>query len=484
MIGANSRHILRTHAGSQATAALARLALGGLTVVFAQMTLTWLTRELNHQTATSVSSVLPLLVGLAGPTAVLLVLAPRIALLRPCRLAVLIVFLAGLAMRLVWFGGPTPLEDDFQRYLWDGAVVASGLDPYRYPPEQFLGAEAVPHEYSAVAAAGQETLNRISFPDLRTIYPSSAQFSFAIAHMIAPFSIEGLRIVFLFAEVTTFFLILAMLSVLKISALWSVLYWWNPMAAFSVVGLAHVDALVPAFVLAALLMMVRYRTYSAAAFLGIAAGVKIWPVLLLPLVLARVRREPLKLLITCVTFAIVLAAAIGPLALSALHPGSGLTAYALSWGNNNAFFAWAVFLLSHLIDPASAERALRVFVGLSALAISTAVTRRADSSPRHLVGAYLIVTAAVFYLSPAQFPWYAVWFLPLAAIVRNWPLLLASATLPFYYLFYPFWADGRGDAFFFGAAFLHSVPVLAWLAWEKLNGRPAGCVASRERMRA
>lgn len=478
MIGVNSRHVLREHAGSRATAALARLALAGLTFVFAQIALTWLTRGLNHQTATSVSSVLPLLVGLAGPTAVLLVLAPRITLLRPCRIAVLIVFLVGLAMRLVWFGVSAPLEDDFQRYLWDGAVVASGLDPYRYPPERFLGAEAVPHGYSAVAAAGQETLKRISFPDLRTIYPSSAQLSFAIAHMIAPFSIEGLRIVFLFAEVATFFLMLSLLSVLNASVLWSILYWWNPMVAFSIIGLAHVDALVPTFCLGALLMMIQHRTHIAVALLGVAAGVKIWPMLLLPLVLTRARREPIKLLITCILFLIVLAAAIGPLALSALHPGSGLTAYASSWGNNNAFFAWANFLLSNLIDPTAAERALRVSVGLSAFIVSLALARGAGGGPRTLVCSYLIVAAAVFYLSPAQFPWYAVWFLPLAAILRNWPLLLASATLPFYYLFYPLWADGRGAAFFFGAAFLHSVPVLAWLLGEKLFGHLISRVAT------
>jgi hypothetical protein len=156
-----------------------------------------------------------------------------------------------------------------------------------------------------------------------------------------------------------------------------------------------------------------------------------------------------------------------------------LTAYASSWGNNNAFFAWASFLLSNLMDPTTAERALRVSVGLSALVVSLAVARGAGGGPRPLVGAYLILAAAVFYLSPAQFPWYAVWFLPLAAILRNWPLLLASATLPFYYLFYPLWADGRGDAFFFGAAFLHSVPVLAWLVGKKLFGHPASRVAPR-----
>jgi hypothetical protein len=51
-------------------------------------------------------------------------------------------------------------------------------------------------------------------------------------------------------------------------------------------------------------------------------------------------------------------------------------------------------------------------------------------------------------------------------------------------LFYPLWAEGRGDAFFFGAAFLHSVPVLIWLAREQRIGRTTNCVTSGEATRA
>jgi hypothetical protein len=342
----------------------------------------------------------------------------------------------------------------------------------------------VPDGFETIAAAGQEALARINFPDLRTIYPSTAQIAFAIAYLIAPFDIDGLRVVFLLFECLTFLLLLALLSVLKASAIWSALYWWNPLVAFSLIGLAHVDALVPTFVLAALLMMIRHRTFSAVALLGAGAGVKIWPLLLLPLVLARARREPLKLVVACILSTAVLAIAIGPVALSALRPGSGLTAYASSWGNNNAFFAWSVYLLGSLTGPSNAERALRVAVSLTALAISFVATRWANDDSRNLVRACLMVAGTVFYLSPAQFPWYAVWFLPLAAILRSWPLAFASATLPFYYLFYPLWAEGRGDAFFFGAAFLHSVPVLIWLAREQRIGRTTNCVTSGEATRA
>jgi alpha-1,6-mannosyltransferase len=456
----------------------------GVGLAAAQAGLIWLTSDLTHATATTVPAVLPLILGLVIPTALLLVLTPRLARLPPTRCAILIIFISGLFMRSLWLGVPAPLEDDFQRYLWDGAVTTSGMDPYRHPPERFLAPKLVPDGFEVIAAAGQATLARINFPDLRTIYPSTAQMAFAMAHLIAPFDVDGLRIVFLAFECLTFLLLLTLLCAVKVSTIWSVLYWWNPLVAFSLIGLAHADALVPTFVLAALLMMIRHRTYCAVALLGVGAGVKIWPLLLLPLVLARARRDPLKLVMACILFAAVLAVAIGPVALSALRPGSGLTAYASSWGSNNAFFAWSVYLLGSLTGPSNAERALRVGVALAALATSFVAARWANDSSRTLTRACLMVAASVFYLSPAQFPWYAVWFLPLSSILRSWPLLFASATLPFYYLFYPLWAEGRGDAFFFGAAYLHSVPVLIWLAIENRMRRTTGCVTSGENRRA
>lgn len=449
----------------------AQLACAGAILVAAQLALIWLTRGLGHATATTIPSVAPLVLGLALPAALLLLMAPRLARLEPSRAALLVVFVGGLALRAVWFGSPAPLEDDFKRYLWDGAVVAHGLDPYRFAPEQFRGGGGIPPGYEAVAATGRETVEGIYFPDLRTIYPTVAQLSFALGHLIAPFQIDGLRTVFLAAEVATFVLLVALLAEIEASPLWSILYWWNPTVAFALIGIAHVDALVPPFVLGAILAASRNRATAAAVMLGAGAGVKIWPVLLVPLALARVRRGIPRLAADGVLLLAVVALAIGPVVLSMRAPHSGLAAYASSWGNNNAFFAWAAYAVGHWLGDDIAQRALRAAVALAAASTALIVAARSERTPQALARASLIVAATVFYLSPAQFPWYAVWFLPLAALLRSWPLLLASATLPAYYLFYPLWGSGCGNVFFFGAAFLHSVPVLGWLAIDALRNR-------------
>jgi alpha-1,6-mannosyltransferase len=473
-----------TTAGSRTDLALGLgpvlFACAGGALLASEMALIWYTQSLTHATATTIASVLPLILGLAVPTALLLAMGRRLENLQPSGPALLVVFLVGLALRAAWFGAPAPLEDDFQRYLWDGALVANGLDPYRYAPDQFLASTSIPAGYEAIALVGRNTIEGIYFADLRTIYPSGAQLSFALAYMVSPFDIDGLRSVFVAAEIVTFGLLIAMLAQLKASPLWSALYWWNPTVAFALVGIAHVDALVPPLVLGALLMAMRGRAIAAVALLGAGAGVKIWPVLLVPLVLARIRNEPRRLALAGLLLVAVLAVAVGPVVVSALAPGSGLTAYAASWSNNNAFFAWAARLLGSLVDETNAQRMLRAAVALAGLAIALGAAYRAGKQPGELARASLIVAAAVFYLSPAQFPWYVAWFLPLAVLLRCWPLLLASATLPSYYLFYPLWTAGRGDLFLLGAAFLHSVPVLGWLLADAL-GRPRGEPAAAPR---
>jgi alpha-1,6-mannosyltransferase len=406
---------------------------------------------------------LPLVVLLVLSGALAFILAPHLRRVPPTTAALLLVFAAGLAMRAVWFGTPAAIEDDYNRYMWDGAVVANGLDPYRYPPSNFLSS-AIPTEYEAIARAGRAALEHVNFPELGSLYPTVAQLSFALAYFIAPFNLDALRCVFMVVEVVTFLLLVALLEDLRVSPVWSALYWWNPLAIFTLIGMAHVDALVPAFVLGALLAARRGRTNAAVALLGAGAGVKLWPLLLAPLILLPLFRQAKRMAWAAVVLILVLALAGGPLLVAALRPGSGITAYAAGWEINNGFFAWAVYGLEFALDDeARAQAAVRALLVIATAVTALIAALRHQQHKLNLTSAASLVAAAVFYLSPAQFPWYATWFLPLAALIRSRPLLLASATVPLCYLSDPLWYAGWGDAYHYGLSFLHALPVLLWL---------------------
>jgi hypothetical protein len=150
----------------------------------------------------------------------------------------------------------------------------------------------------------------------------------------------------------------------------------------------------------------------------------------------------------------------GPLLWASLGGASGLTAYAAGWSVNNAPFAWASYLFLHLVGPGTGERVLRALVLVAAMAASLALAARRPERLDDLIGRAALLGAVLFYLSPAQFPWYAAWFVPLAVAGGHWALVAATVGLPVYYLFFPLALAGHRDLHSYGLAALHLVPVI------------------------
>jgi hypothetical protein len=438
---------------------------GGLLLVASQVWLASSAPELTHENASQLLGILPLITVLPVSAALALWLFGRTNRMPADITAISIMVIAGLAMRLAWFGAPAPIEDDFYRYLWDGALVANGFNPYDYSPGAILaGADTGKLDplLAAIAGEGREVLGQINFPQLRTIYPGTAQAAFGLAYWIEPWSLDALRLVFLAAETATLILSVAILRRLGANPLWAGLYWCNPFVSIMLIGAAHADILIAPFVLAALLLSASKRPILSGVALGLAAGVKLWPLLLVPLLTRCFFKQPAKLIGMLIAFSLATVLLIGPLFWGSLESNSGLKAYASSWANNNAVFAWLKEILSLVIDRADSDAALRIALLAITGAISLSVALKPTSGLKDLCIRALIVSAAVFYCSPAHFPWYAAWFLPLAAILQSWPLLAVSALLPAYYLFFPSWGTSLFPLFIFGAALIHWLPLI-WL---------------------
>lgn len=374
----------------------------------------------------------------------------------------------GVLMRLPYFANGPLFEDDHFRYLLDGAVLANGSNPYRYAPADLL---ARPEWVSpGLVEQGKGVISKINFPDLRSIYPGTAQILFAISHLSAPWSLNGLRTVAFLSEALTAILMWR-LAVAEPDSPWRVaVVWCNPLLAFTLTGQAHIDAVAMPLLLAAVLAARRQAGGLAGLAIGLAVGVKLWPILVVP-VFARALWKNAKaftaLLLTVAASSTLLCL---PLVMSSAMPHSGLSAYATGWAINNAPYAWASLLAVHLGGP-DAALLLRGAMGVSAGVIALALALRPIEGIHDLVSRLAGVAAAAFYLSPAQFPWYAAWFLPLAALSGHWPLVAASILLPTYFLFFPLAALGARDVFSYGVAIAHVVPVLA-LSWRARRRLP------------
>jgi hypothetical protein len=206
-------------------------------------------------------------------------------------------------------------------------------------------------------------------------------------------------------------------------------------------GSAHVEAVLMPLVLAALASLIAGRHGLAAFVLALAAGVKIWPVLLLPLVLAPLAGDLRRLMAALSAFALPAGILALPMALTALGKDSGLIAYASEWQTNSAILP--------LIKAVMGEGPpARMLIAGALLSFSAAVAWRARrSGAQGLLRAAAITCGALLLMSPAQFPWYAAWvavFLPFFA----WPAFLAlSVTMPLYYTAFHLMAHGDYETF-------------------------------------
>lgn len=371
-------------------------------------------------------------------------------------LMLLWVFTFGLAIRLPWFSTRPVLDTDALRYLWDGALAAHGISPWAAPP-----AAGLPPE---LGAAGAALLDRLPFAELRSIYPATAQAAFLLAHWIMPWDVTGLRLVILGAELVTLPLMAAVLREAGLPIMRVAIWWCCPLLPLVLTNAAHVDALLPPLLLGAVLLTLRGKGIAVGVLLGLAAGVKLWPVLLAPLFGRWLPRS--AWLGASIAFGATILLVLAPLLATIAAPDAGLNAYARFWSVNNAPMAWAEAILGE-----DSGAILRPLLGLTGAAIALAMAWPAPTDGRALLRGVLVIAAATFYLSPAQFPWYAVWFLPLAAVLGCRALLLPAVLLPIYYLFFAFTGPVLRPIFAHGIAAIHLAGVVMMFGQNLIRRR-------------
>src|SRR5260370_4972934 len=115
----------------------------------------------------------------------------------PVRLAAALILLGGIGIQIAAVSAPPRQSDDVYRYVWDGRVQATGIDPYAYVPaaaqvaglrDSFLWHRGADHclspafvsaHVSADLVSGCTLINRPSVP---TIYPPVAEAYFLAVH--------------------------------------------------------------------------------------------------------------------------------------------------------------------------------------------------------------------------------------------------------------------------------------------------------------
>ena len=346
-----------------------------------------------------------------------------------------------LLLRAAMFTCEPSLTSDVWRYLWEGRVVAAGVNPYLHAPES-----------EAVSGLRNEVWERVHHRDVATVYPPAALGLFSIVARL-PASLWWWKGIVGVADL----LVCALLTVVAFGAgidprrvAW---YAWNPVVAFETAGMGHLDGVAIAAVVAAVVYLRSESPRPIRAGLAAAMGVaiKLGPLVALPM-WARASRRPAVFL---VAVAVVLAVVVGPVLMSVGGVPPGMTAYAVRWDFNGPLFEpiWRALegaevssavkcgldlVKSRIGHDESLNRlyplvypqllAKMMLAPLVLLVVAGSVRRRDPiAGTGELFGRLTLLSATVF-------PWYLLWAFPFAALCGRRSWLWLVGVVPITYL--------------------------------------------------
>ena len=383
----------------------------------------------------------------------------------------LVLIFAALFRFVLLFSEPIQ-EDDFYRYLWDGKVVASGLNPYRFSPREVQtdnGKEGPLQPYRELAETDEHMallLAHINHPEVPTIYPPVAQAVFGLAALIAPGSLLVLRIIFLCFDLAVCLVIIRLLRHLGSSPLWVLMYAWSPLVIKETLNSAHYDV-VPTFLLVlALLALVTGRLPVGFFSLGGAILGKVFPVVLLPLFAWQVwRREGFGR--ACGGLALTGLVVLGgyaPFVAAGSGLWQGFFTFAEHWQTNSLVFP----LLHQMI----ADRWLAngLVAGCLVGAVGVALGWNSEGNDGRFLRGCFLVMGALLLLSPVGNPWYFLWMMPFVCLFPCASWLLLSGLLGLYYTAFYFLYRGEPETFRW-VVWLEYLPFYAVLVWETWRRR-------------
>ncbi|RPI21908.1 MAG: DUF2029 domain-containing protein, partial [Chloroflexota bacterium] len=184
----------------------------------------------------------------------------------------ILIFAFAVGFRAVLVFSQPELSSDMYRYVWDGRVQANDINPYLYPP----GADEVAH------LRDEAVWPRINRKEAVTVYPAGAELAFAAIWRLWPDNVHWFQIVMAGGDLLAGALLVVLLRALGKNPLAVLIYLWSPLVIVETTQSAHVDGLVLPLLLGAWLARVKGRDGLTGLLLGAATALKLYPILLLP----------------------------------------------------------------------------------------------------------------------------------------------------------------------------------------------------------
>lgn len=323
---------------------------------------------------------------------------------------------AALIFRFALLFATPNLTDDYFRFIWDGMIVSGWHSPYLMTPSSYmLSVQSAP----AINLAIYERLNS---PDYYTVYPPLCQYIFGLSAKICGANVLAnvilLRIVVYLAEIGSIWLLFKISRLVKASSIAPFIYALNPLVIVELSGNLHPEAMMIFFLLLGIYLLVRNKqTYSALSF-GCAVGVKLIPLIFLPLLVKRLglARSIRYFLIVAATFILLSAPFLSLQAIQNFVTGLGLYFRVFEFNASIYYLArWIGYGITGYNTIAITGTAL---AGISALAIVACAFLEKGKDWRSLFTGMVFCLSIYLVFATTVHPWYLTALVALSALTN------------------------------------------------------------------
>lgn len=340
---------------------------------------------------------------------------------------------AALAFRLLWLPATPALSDDIFRFRWDGLLVAHGVNPFQFRPDEIIadGARTALSDAAVrnvVLPELQQLYRQLNSPHYYSVYPPVCQAVFGGAARLFPASEHGfitcLRLIIIAAEAGTAWLLLALLAETGWPRARALRYLLHPLVIVELTGNLHFEALALSFLLLAIWLLSRQQWAKSAGALALGVAAKLLPLLVLPLLVRRLGWRRFLAYAGVVTGALLVL--FSPFLSVALvvNISRSLNLYFRSFEFNASIYyvlRTIGYQLTTYNEIARIGPALALTSGLLGLVLAWRERRLTTAS---LVQTLLLMLTAYYALATTVHPWYLTLLIGLGALSRfRFPLV-------------------------------------------------------------
>lgn len=361
-----------------------------------------------------------------------------------------LILLLGIAFRLAVLPAPPSLSTDIYLYVWDGRLIAHGINPYQWTPNA-----------DALGPFRDAFWSRTEYRSYYAIYMPVSQAVFAVGFALFREDLIGWKAMYALFDCGVIALLMILLRRQGQPPTQIIWYAWCPLPVTEIALAGHQDVVGVFFLLLAFILAASPRMRMVAAFaLAAAALTKGFALLLLPLFCRTFGRR-----FTLASGLALLLLGV-PLWLCLPEFLHGMQQY-LRFVHVNAGLFQAV---NALLTPVTrAHSSLAIYFG-DALIVAVTIwsARRPATDFSDLLRRAFAVLAVTLLVVPTLFPWYLLWILPFMALLGHrpsWAFVLLVGTISLVYTYYihmrAFWWTPLAEY----------LPFWAALAWERTQWR-------------